>query len=61
MMYKEVTEVLEDCYGDHYLEAVFHSQLKRRALTGGESLQESAATIDLAHRTHNEQHEHLIT
>jgi hypothetical protein len=61
-MYKEVTEVLENCYGDHYLEAVFHSQLKRRALIGSESLQESAATIDdLAHCAQNELHEHLIT
>jgi hypothetical protein len=61
-MYKRVTEVLENCYSDHHLKAAFHSKLKRRALIGGESLQESAAIIDdLAHCTDNELCKHLMT
>jgi hypothetical protein len=35
--YEEVTMVLENSYSDH-LEAVFHSQLKRRAQLMRESL-----------------------
>jgi hypothetical protein len=58
--YEEVTEVLENCYGDHHLEAAFHSQLKRTPLIR-ESLQEFAAAIDhLGHPTCVELPEHLI-
>jgi hypothetical protein len=61
-MYEEVTEVLENRYSDHYLEAVFHSQLKRRTQLIGESLQKLAAAIDhLAHHAHVEPPKHLIS
>jgi hypothetical protein len=36
--YEEVAEVLVNRYGDHHLEAAFHSQLKRRTQLAGESL-----------------------
>jgi hypothetical protein len=29
-MYKEITAVLKNCYGDHHLEEAFHAQLRRR-------------------------------
>jgi hypothetical protein len=57
--YDEVTEVLETYYGDHHLEAGFHSQLKRgiqligesqKDLACLESLQEFAAVDHLARR-----------
>jgi hypothetical protein len=58
--YKEVTEALENRYGDHHLEAVFHLQLKRTQLVG-ESLQMLASSIDhLAHSAPVELPEHLI-
>jgi hypothetical protein len=58
--HNEVTEALENCYGDHHLEAVFHSQLKGPQLIR-ESLQEFAATINhLAHHDHIELLEQLI-
>lgn len=45
-MNEDVTEVLDNYYSDHHLEAVFHSQLKRRTQLIRESLQEFATTID---------------
>jgi hypothetical protein len=35
--YEEVIEVLQNCYGDHHLEAAFYSELKRRTQFVGES------------------------
>jgi hypothetical protein len=61
-MYEEVTEVLENRYGDHHLEEAFHAQLKRRIQHVRESLQESAAVIDrLAYCAYVELPEHLIS
>jgi hypothetical protein len=58
--YEEVTGALENCCGDHRLEAVFHSQLNRRTQLVVESLQEFAATIyHLGHCTHIELPKHL--
>jgi hypothetical protein len=48
--YEGVTEALENRYGDHHLEVMFLSQLKRRTQLIGESLQMLTAAIDhLAH------------
>jgi hypothetical protein len=44
--YEEVTEALGNRCVDNHLEAVFHSQLKRRTLLIGESLQEFSTAID---------------
>jgi hypothetical protein len=44
MLYKHVTEILENCYGDHHLKAAFHSQLKRRTQFVGGFLQEPLTT-----------------
>jgi hypothetical protein len=60
--YEEVIEAAENRYGDHRLEAAFHSQLKRRIQLIGESLQEFPAAIHhLAHSTHLELTEYLIS
>jgi hypothetical protein len=62
VMYKEVTEALQNCHSDHHLAAVFHSQLKRRTQLSRESLQEFPAAMDhLAHPTHVVLPEHLIS
>jgi hypothetical protein len=61
-MYKDVTEVLEDRFGDHHLHAAFHSQLKRRTQLIKKSLQEFATAIDhLAHHAHTELPKHIIS
>jgi hypothetical protein len=60
--YNDVTEVLENSYSDHHLEAAFISQLKRRNQLVGVSLEEFAtATNQLAHHAHIELPEHLIS
>jgi hypothetical protein len=60
-MYKQVTEILENCYGDHHLEAAFHSQLKRRTQFVGEFLQELSAAIDhMYHHAHIGLPKHLL-
>jgi hypothetical protein len=60
--YEEVAEPLENRDSDHHLEAIFHSQLKRRTQLIRESLQVFAATIDhLAHHAHVELPKHLIS
>jgi hypothetical protein len=60
--YGEATEGLENCYGDHHLEAAFHSQLKRKTQLIRETLQEFAIAIDyLAHHAHVKLSEHLIS
>jgi hypothetical protein len=62
--YEEVTEELENHYGDHHLEVALHSQQKWTQLVGG-SLQEFAvATNHLAHHAPfdlPEQPEHVIS
>jgi hypothetical protein len=59
--YEEVTEALENRYGDHHhLEAAFHLQLKGAQFVK-KSLQKSASAIDhLAHSAPVELPEHLI-
>jgi hypothetical protein len=60
--YKKFVEGLENQYGDHLLEAAFHSQLKRRIQFVGESLLEIATAIEyVAHRAHIELLVHLNT
>jgi hypothetical protein len=59
--YEEAIEAREYRYGDHHLEAAFHSRLKRIRLIG-ESLQESPAAMDhLAHRAYLELTEYTIS
>jgi hypothetical protein len=60
-MYEEVTEALENHYGDHHLEAALHSQQKRAQLIR-ESLHEfAAATNHLAYHAHIKMPVHLIS
>jgi FKBP-type peptidyl-prolyl cis-trans isomerase (trigger factor) len=57
--YVEVTEALGNCYSNYHLKAAFHSKVTQSVR---ESLQEFATAIDhLAHSTHAELPEHLIS
>jgi hypothetical protein len=61
-MYENINEALENHYGDNHMEAVFHSQLKRRTQLVREPLQEFATAIDhLPHRVHVQLPDHLIS
>jgi hypothetical protein len=49
--YEDIVGALQDRFGDHQLAAAYRSQLKTRVQTGGETLQEFAASVEqLAHR-----------